>query len=130
VFYNVWAQIEESNLKGLEEEELLLCVQLVMNETMRRVNEEIPHPRLKGVTPADILKGIDKGKIEINRRYLEKEQEKKEVIKPWNCKDWGFVRKHLFKGTISNLELMTKFCFFLKQPLRKLSKLEWNVLGN
>jgi transposase InsO family protein len=132
VFYNVWAQIEESDLKGLGEEELLLCVQLVMNETMRRMNEEIPRPRLKGVTPADILKGKDKERIEINRRYLEKEQEKekKEVIKPWNCKDWGFVRKQLFKGTISNLELMTKFCFFLKQPLRKLAKLDLNVLGN
>jgi hypothetical protein len=124
VFYNVWTQIEESDLKGLGEEELLLCVQLVMNETMRRLNEEIPRPRLKGVTPADVLKGMDKERIEINRRYLEKEQEKekKEVNKPWNCKDWGFVRKHLFKGTISNLELMTKFCFFLKQPLRKLAK--------
>ena len=130
VFYNVWGRIEESNLKGLKEEELLLFVQLVMNETMRRMNEEIPRSCLKGVTPADILKGIDKEKIEINRRYLEKEQDKKEVNKPWNCKDWGFVRKHLFKGTISNLELMTKFCFFLKQPLRKLVKLEWNVLGN
>lgn len=132
VFYNVWAQIEESDLVGLEEKELLMCVQLVMNETMRRMNEEIARPRLKGVTPADILKGIDKERIEINRTYLEmeKEQKKKEVIKPWDSKDWGLVKKHLFEGTISNLELMTKFCFFLKQPLRKLTKLEWNVLGN
>jgi transposase InsO family protein len=130
VFYNVWAQIEESDLVGLEEKELLMCVQLVMNETMRRMNEEIPRPRLKGVTPGDILKGIDKERIEINRTYLEKGQEKKEVIKPWDSKNWGFVKKRLFERTISNLELMTKFCFFLKQPLRKLTKLEWNVLGN
>ena len=74
--------------------------------------------------PAPVLKGIDKERIEINRRYLEKEQEKKEVIKPWNCKDWKFVRKHLFKGAVSNLELLIKCCFFLKQ--RYINCQNWN----
>jgi len=130
VFYNVWAKIKVSDGVELEEEELLVCVQSVINETMRRMNEDIPRPCLKGVTPADVLKGITAEKIEINRKYLEMEQGKKEVIEPWNRKDWGMVKKHLFKGIVSNLELMTKFCFFLKRPLRKLANLEWELLGN
>jgi transposase InsO family protein len=130
VFYNVWAKVEGNDVKDLEEDELLMCVQLAINETIRRMNEEIPRPSLKGVTPADVLKGIAEERREINRKYLEKEQGSKEVIEPWNRNDWKFVKKHLFKGTISNLELMTKFCFFLKRPLRQLAKLGWEVLGN
>lgn len=130
VFYNVWAKMKVSEVAELEAEELLVCVQMAINETMRRMNEEIPRPCLNGVTSADVLKGMAEERREINRTYLKKEQGKKEVIEPWNRKDWGMVKKHLFKGTISNLELMTKFCFFLKRPLRKLAKLSWEVLGN
>lgn len=40
VFYNVWATVEESDLKHLEEEELLVCVQLVINETIVKMKDE------------------------------------------------------------------------------------------
>lgn len=130
VFYNVWAKVEENDVKNLEEDQLLVCVQLAINETIRRMNEEIPRPNLKGVTSADVFKGIAEEKRYINRKYREKEQWSREVIEPWNRKDWQFVKKHLFKGTISSLELMTKFCFFLKRPLRKLANLEWELLGS
>ena len=132
VFYNVWANLKISDAAKLNEKELLVYVQLAINETLRRMNEEIPRPGLKGVTSGDVLKGIAGEKREINRKYLEMEQGKKEVIEPWNRKDWAMVKKHLFNfnGTISNLELMTKFCFFLKQPLRKLANLDCEVLGN
>jgi transposase InsO family protein len=130
VFYNVWAQIGMAVLVKLEEEELLECVQLVIVETIRRMNQEIPRPSLKGVTPGDVREGIAGERIEINRKYVEQELSKKEVIKPWNRKDWKLIKEGLFKGTISNLELMTKFCFFLKRPLRKLAELRLEVLGN
>jgi transposase InsO family protein len=133
VFYNVWCKmvkLKVSDVAKLKEKELLLYVQLGINETIRRMNEEIPRPGLKGVTPGDVLKGIARERREINRKYLEMEQRKKEVIEPWNRKDWGMVKKHLFKETINNLELLTKFCFFLKRPLRKLANLEREVLGN
>lgn len=132
IFYNVWATFELSEAAKSNEKELLVYVQLAIKETLRRMNEEIPRPGLKGVTSADVLKGIAGERREINRKYLEMEQEKKEVIEPWNRNDWGMVKKHLFDSnrTISNLELMTKFCFFLKQPLRKLVNLENEVLGN
>jgi shikimate kinase len=132
VFYNVWAELKVSDwakLAKLKEKELLVYVQLSINETMRRMNEEIPRPGLKGVTPGDVLKGMAGERIELNRKYLEMEQGKKEVIEPWNRKDWRMVKKNLFKGTISNLEFMTKFCFFLKRPLRKLANLECELLG-
>ena len=134
VFYNVWTtfELEVREAAKLNERELLVYVHLAIKETLRRMNEEIPRPVLKGVTSADVLKGIAGEKREINQKYLEMEQGKKEVIEPWNRKDWGMVKKHLFDSnrTISNLELMTKFCFFLKQPLRKLAKLDCKVLGN
>jgi len=133
VFYNVWAQMEKSDAAELitaEEEVFIEVVQVVVNETIRRMNEEIPRPSLKGVTAADVIKGIAQKRIDINRKYLEKEQERKEVIEPWDSKDWGLVKKQLFEGTVSNLELMTKFCFFLKRPLRKMQELGWELLGN
>jgi transposase InsO family protein len=133
IFYNVWAQLEDSDvaeLALLEEKEFVVIVQLVVNETIRRLNEEIPRPALKGVTPADVLKGKTAERIEINRKYLEMERNKKEVIEPWNRKDWGFIKKHLIKENSSNMTLMTKFCFFLKRPLRKLQNLGWELLGN
>ena len=119
------------NNKGwIEEEELLECVQLVIVETIRRMNQEIPRPSLKGVTPGDVREGIAGERMEINRKYVEQELGKKEVIKPWNKKDWAIVKEQLFKGATGNHELLTKFCFFLKRPLRKLVKLEREVLGN
>lgn len=133
VFYNVWAGLEERDIAQwtvLEEEEFLVVVQWAVNETIQRLNEEIPRPSLDGVTPADVLKGRAAQRIEINRKYLEVERNKKEVIEPWNRNDWGWVKKHLFKEHINNSELMTKFCFFLKRPLRKLEHLGWKLLGN
>lgn len=130
VFYNVWAKIKKPSLKDIPKDKLLVYVQWAINETIRRMNEEIPRPSLKGVTPQDVLKGIALERREINRKYLETEQQNQEVIAPWNRKNWGFVKKHLFNGTINNIELMTTFCFFLKRPLRKLAKLDSEVLGN
>lgn len=128
VFYNVWAQREKNEVA--KEKPLLQRVQLAFAQTLQKMNEEIPRPSLKGVTSFDVRKGIVGERIEINRKYLEKEQEKKEVIKPWNKKDWAIVKEQLFKGATGNHELLTKFCFFLKRPLRKLVKLEREVLGN
>jgi transposase InsO family protein len=137
VFYNVWADMETENRKKsegegvkVEEESLLERVQLAVAETNRKMNDEIPRPSLKGVTSADAWKGIALERREINRTYLEKEREKKEVMKPWNRKDWSVIKERLFKGDVSNLELLTKFCFFLKRPLRKLANLGCEVLGN
>jgi transposase InsO family protein len=133
VFYNVWAELEERDVAQwvvLEEEEFLVVVQWAVKETIRRLNEEIPRPSLNGVTPADVLKGKAAERIEINRKYMELQRNKKEVTEPWNRNDWGLVKKHLFKGHIGNRELMTKFCFFLKRPLRKLEHLGWELLGN
>lgn len=137
VFYNVWADMETENRKKsegegvkVEEESLLERVQLAVAETIRKMNDEIPRPSLKGVTSADAWKGIALERREINRTYLEKEREKKEVMKPWNRKAWSVIKERLFKDDVSNLELLTKFCFFLKRPLRKLANLGCEVLGN
>ncbi len=130
VFYNVWSQFDITELVSLKEKKLLIYVQLAIEETIYRMNQEIPRPILNGITPEDIRKGIALERREKNRKYLEKEFGKKEVTKTWNRKDWRFIKESLFNGDASNFNLMTKFCFFLKCPLRKLTKLGWEVLGN
>jgi len=130
VFYNVWAEIEEQGLGQLKDNDILTVVQMAMDETCKKMNEEIPRPCLNGVTPIDVLNGIANQRIEKNMIYLETELARKEVMEPWNKKDWEIVKTHLRKRIRSNLELMTKFCFFLKRPFPKIEKLDWKVLGN
>ena len=127
VFYNIWAERE---IKEADKGKILLArVQCTVQESVHRMNGEIPRPCLKGVTPYDIQKGIGEEKIQANHKYLEQEQQRKEV-KPWTKSTWELVRDALFAGNMSDLELMTKFCFFLKRPLRKLPNLTAEVLGN
>lgn len=127
VFYNVFAGRET---KGADKEKTLLeRVQLAVQETARKMNFEIPRPCLDGVTPYDVQKGMRKEKIQQNREYLEQEKQREEV-EPWRKSTWGLIKDALFKKRLSDLELITKFCFFLKRPLRKLPNLMPRVLGN
>jgi transposase InsO family protein len=126
VFYNVWAEMEIQADKG---KRLLERVQAAVLESTKRLNHEIPRPCLKGVTSNDVQKGVAKQQIERNRKYFEQEQQRKEV-KPWTKSTWNLVKDILFEKGLSDLELMTKFCFFLKRPLRKLPDLSLEVLGN
>jgi transposase InsO family protein len=127
VFYNVWSSREKREAdKG---KRLIERVQGAVADTAKRMNFEIPRLCLKGVTPADVFKGIGEERRVINETYLEKEQERKEEIKPWTKSPWNLVKDILFKDDLSRLELMTKFCFFLKRPLRKLSNLLPEAVG-
>lgn len=130
VFYNVWAELEEKSQGQLNENNLLPYVQRAIDETRKRMNEEIPRPCLNGVTPRDVLTGIARERIEKNKTYLEKELTQKEVKEPWHRNEWGIVKRHLQKAISNDFVLMTKFCFFLKRPFSKIEKLNWNVLGN
>ena len=127
VFYNVWA--EKEAIEADKGKSILERVQSAVYETRRRMNYELPRLCLKGVTPGDIQQGIAEERIALNRNYLEKEQQKKEV-KPWSKTTWSLVKDTLFKNGMNNLELMTKFCFFLKRPLKKLPILSKELLGN
>lgn len=127
VFYNVWAEVETKETD--KEKTLLSKIQLAVFESTKRLNYELPRPSLKGVTPGDVQTGINKCKIERNLKYLEQEWQRKEV-KPWSRGTWRLVEDTLFENGMCNLELMTKFCFFLKRPLRKLPNLSPEVLGN
>lgn len=127
VFYNVWAERESRGV--LREESLEVRVRSAVMETKRRLNFEIPRPRLGGVCPGDVHRGIAEEKIAANREYVRQELEKSGGGRMWNPKDWDFVKDTLFEGGMSDLELMTKFCFFLKRPLRKLGDLSVGGVG-
>jgi len=127
MFYNVWVdwEIKETDKgKSLKER-----VQRAVVESAKRMNFEIPRLCLKGVTPADVHKGIAQHRRLINEDYIRKEQEREDEIELWTKTPWRLVKDILFKDTMNNLELMTKFCFFLKRPLRKLSNLLPEVVG-
>jgi transposase InsO family protein len=120
VFYNVFAQRET---KEADKGKILLeRVRLAVQETAQKMNVEIPRPCLNGVTPYDVQKGICEQKRQANQKYVEQEQQKKNIT-PWTKSSWELVKDTLFGKGLSDLELMTKFCFFLKRPLRKLPNL-------
>lgn len=127
VFYNVWAERESQGV--LREKSLEERVRSAVMETKRRLNFEIPRPRLGGVCPGDVHRGIAEEKIAANREYVRQESEKSGGGRMWNPKDWNFVKDTLFEGGMSDLELMTKFCFFLKRPLRRLVDLSVGGVG-
>jgi transposase InsO family protein len=127
VFYNVWAERESEGV--VREKRLEDRVRLAVKETKKRMNFEIPRPRLGGVCPGDVHRGIDGEKVVANREYVRRELEKSSEDRMWNVKDWSFVKGSLFKGGMSDLELMTKFCFFLRRPLRKLADLSVGGVG-
>lgn len=125
VFYNVWAEYET---KETNKEKILYDrVVKAISETAYRLNEEIPRPCLKGVTPYDVYCGMAAQKRIENEQYLAREQQRKE-IKPWSKNRWQLASKVLKAKSRSPLEILTKFCFFLKRPLRRLPKLVDEVL--
>ncbi len=127
VFYNVWSK---RNTGNMERNSPLLCqIKAAVVDTVTRMNNEIPRPSLRGVTPNDIQEGVANEKINLNQKYLEQEQTRKEV-QPWTRNKWQLVKDVLFENGLSDLELMTKFCFFLKRPLRKLVNLSPELSGN
>jgi len=126
VFYNVWAKRESEGAD--KEKNLLSHLEVVVRETARLLNEVIPRPSLKGVTPDDLHQGVNRAKIEANRQYLEHELEK-ENVQPWKRNYWDVVKEAMGLKQMSTLELMTKFCFFLPKPLRKITKFGLEGVG-
>ena len=121
IFYNVFAEREREEADK-EKKLLLFRVQEAAKETVRRCNELIPRPSLGGVTPADVHQGVGPVKIEANRRYLQQEQEKPEGP-PWKRNYWEVVKEAMNLENRSGLEMLTKFCFFVRRPLRTIVKL-------
>ncbi len=126
VFYNVWAKQEGKEAD--KEKNLLFLVDSAAKETARLLNEEIPRPSLKGVTPADLHRGLSSLKMEANRQYLEKERMKEESP-PWKRSYWDLLKEAMGLKRMTSLELMTKFCFFCLRPLRKITKLGLEGVG-
>jgi len=92
------------------------------------LNEDIPKPSLAGVTPADVHRGIGPTKIKANRQYLQHEHEQERPdAEPWKRPYWEVVKEAMNLKDRSGLEMLTKFCFFVRRPLRTITKLVWKV---
>ncbi len=105
---------------------LLFRVQEAAKETVQRCNELIPRPSLGGVTPADVHQELGPVKIEANRLYIQQEQERPEGP-PWKRNYWEVVKEAMNLENRSGLEMLTKFCFFVRRPLRTIVKLGGKV---
>ena len=118
VFYNLWCKRYKEADK---EKNMLDQIRSVVSETVTIMNTHIPRPHLNGVTPSDVHCGFDLTKIEENRLYCESEKERTDGLIPKE-KLWHVIKEIIDFGTINDSALMTKFLFFGKRPLRKLTK--------
>lgn len=126
VFYNILAKQER---KEADKEKILLSlVEEAVNRTAYMMNCVIPRPCLNGVTPEDVLKRKSKEKIKANLEYVRTEQEKPNPP-PWEKSYWKLVEEAMALGKRSGIELLTKFCFFSRRPLRRITKLGLEGVG-
>jgi transposase InsO family protein len=125
VFYNLWC---EKYIGADKEKNIIKQVRKAVAETVVIMNTEIPRPHLKGVTPHDVHSGSHLDKIEKNWLYCEKEKEQKHELIPKE-RFWDVIKEAIGFSSINDMELMTKFLFFGKRPLRKLSKLVREGVG-
>jgi transposase InsO family protein len=126
VFYNVWAEKEKEETD--KEKDLLSRVEQAVQVTAHLLNHVIPRPCLHGVTPADLHEHKSHFKIEENRKYVQTELEKPSPP-PWEKSYWDVVKEAMGLGRRSRLELLTKFCFFSRRPLRTITKLGLEGVG-
>ena len=111
LFYCLWRE-HGMPQSADEENDLLLRVKRVVKLTQCCMNEDMPRPTLGGVTPGARRSNQERETISENRRYQE-QQERKEV-KPWQKTALDLAREAVAASPLSNLRIMTDFCFFLK----------------
>lgn len=126
VFYNVFSKREQEEAD--KEKSLLARIEASARETVHLLNHAIPRPCLQGVTPADLHEHTSRAKIEANRHYVQMEQEKPSPP-PWDKSYWEVVKEAMGLKKRSGLELLTKFCFFCRRPLRQITKLGLEGVG-
>jgi transposase InsO family protein len=126
VFYNVFAALEK--LETDKEKSLLNRVESAVEQTAYIINHDIPRPCLQGVSPADVIEGRRHTTIEANQDYVRAEQEKPDPP-PWKKGYWERVKEAMDLKERTKLELLTKFSFFCRRPLRTITRLGREGVG-
>lgn len=126
VFYNVFAAREKEEAD--KEKSLLSRVESAVEQTAHIMNHVIPRPCLQGVTPADVNEGRCHATIEANRDYVRAEQEKPDPP-PWKKSYWEVIKEAMGLKEKTKLELLTKFSFFCRRPLRTITRLGREGVG-
>ena len=126
VFYNVIAagETEEAD----KEKSILKRVDEAVEQTAYIMNHVIPRPCLEGVTPADVIEGRSHTTIEANRDYVRAEREKLDPP-PWKKSYWQVIRESMGMKERTKQELLTKFAFFCRRPLRTITRLGREGVG-
>jgi len=126
VFYNVFAAREKDGAD--KEKSLLSRVERTVEQTAYIMNHMIPRPCLQGVSPADVIEARCHETMEANRDYVRAEQEKPDPP-PWKKSYWQVVKEAMDLKERTKLELLTKFSFFCRRPLRTITRLGREGVG-
>lgn len=126
VFYNFWER--RKKLRADEKKCTVDEIHKVVSEAIDWINNKIPRPALGGVTPADVHYGKAEEKIKKIREYREQE-ETREVVNPWDPKDWHVLKSGLRLKDMSDNEVLTKLDFFCRKPLRRIAERNKECVG-
>jgi transposase InsO family protein len=119
VFYNVWEQrVREATDEG---KTLLERVEEAFGETLRLMNEEMPRPSLRGVTPADVHLGRQEARRQQVENYRKTECSRR-AVPPWTRKYWDVLKSAVDAAQMTSGELLTKLAFFCSSPLRRIAR--------
>ena len=124
VFYNLWADQQAEHHHG----PLLARVCQVVEQTRRLMNREIPRPCLDGVTAWDVHNGKATAKRKANLAFLAADSSKPPPPGSSPRTRWRLARETVHSMT--DLQLLTKYCFTRKKSLRLITKLIPEVLGH
>lgn len=126
VFYNIFAAREKEAAD--KEKSLLSRVEAAVEQTAHLMNDFIARPCLQGVTPADLIEARSQTRIKANREYVRAEQEKPDPP-PWKMGYWEVIKEAMDLKERTKLELLTKFSFFCRRPLRTITRLGREGVG-
>ncbi len=137
IFYNVWERCQRNGATEIitkqiradgEENFLGDQVKAALAETFQILNDEIPRPFLRCVTPADVhfsrqqaVKARLEGIINVARQETN--------VPPWKRKYWEVLTDGARVFEMSTRELQTKLAFFGRRPLRRIAKLNLEGVG-
>jgi len=93
------------------------------------MNQEIPRPHLGGITAWDVHFGNASAKRKQLEVYTQQQYSNPDPP-PMTMSIWELVRDVIRDPTMTQLQLLTKYCFTRKKPLRLITKLIPEVLGN
>jgi transposase InsO family protein len=121
LFYCEWEERVRRQGEPKTMRELEQGVRETLGLVFELLNEKIPRPYLKGVTPSDVQHGREQAAQNRVEAYVRSEQGRN--VSAWRRGYWEVVKESSKVGEMSTQELRTKLAFGGRSPLRRIAKL-------